>query len=282
MFAKGTKIMYGNTGVCEVMDYATPDLPGMPRGTKYYVLRPLFQSGTIYCPVEQPKVFMRPVMSREEAEELVALIPTISVEPFHTGRLQELSEHYRSIIGTHSTTDLVEIIKSVYSKKREAEAAGRRVSQMDDRYMKLAEELLHGELSVALEIPKEEVREYIRKGGKVAESAEEPHHKEKAPPSGFPDRGIFVWCRLCDGKECIQGIQITVAGIKDVIDCFLPKGHPQPVAGVHSGKQHIPFRVIGSQAQCTARSGVLLLFKELQFTFAVRQCLYRLFGSLGG
>ena len=135
MFAKGTKIMYGNTGVCEVMDYATPDLPGMPRGTKYYVLRPLFQSGTIYCPVEQPKVFMRPVMSREEAEELVALIPTISVEPFHTGRLQELSEHYRSIIGTHSTTDLVEIIKSVYSKKREAEAAGRRVSQMDDRYM---------------------------------------------------------------------------------------------------------------------------------------------------
>ena len=160
MFAKGTKIMYGNTGVCEVMDYATPDLPGMPRGTKYYVLRPLFQSGTIYCPVEQPKVFMRPVMSREEAEELVALIPTISVEPFHTGRLQELSEHYRSII------------KSVYSKKREAEAAGRRVSQMDDRYMKLAEELLHGELSVALEIPKDEVREYIRQRVKAAEAAE--------------------------------------------------------------------------------------------------------------
>ena len=155
MFAKGTKIMYGNTGVCEVMDYATPDLPGMPRGTKYYVLRPLFQSGTIYCPVEQPKVFMRPVMSREEAEEL-----------------QELSEHYRSIIGTHSTTDLVEIIKSVYSKKREAEAAGRRVSQMDDRYMKLAEELLHGELSVALEIPKDEVREYIRQRVKAAEAAE--------------------------------------------------------------------------------------------------------------
>ena len=216
MFAKGTKIMYGNTGVCEVMDYATPDLPGMPRGTKYYVLRPLFQSGTIYCPVEQPKVFMRPVMSREEAEELVALIPTISVEPFHTGRLQELSEHYRSIIGTHSTTDLVEIIKSVYSKKRvptisvepfhtgrlqelsehyrsiigthsttdlveiiksvyskkrEAEAAGRRVSQMDDRYMKLAEELLHGELSVALDIPKDEVKDYIHRRVAEAEAA---------------------------------------------------------------------------------------------------------------
>ena len=108
---------------------------------------------------------------REEAEELVALIPTISVEPFHTGRLQELSEHYRSIIGTHSTTDLVEIIKSVYSKKREAEAAGRRVSQLDDRYMKLAEELLHGELSVALDIPKDEVKDYIHRRVAEAEAA---------------------------------------------------------------------------------------------------------------
>ena len=194
MFAKGTKIMYGNTGVCEVMDYATPDLPGMPRGTKYYVLRPLFQSGTIYCPVEQPKVFMRPVMSREEAEELVALIPTISVEPFHTGRLQELSEHYRSIIGTHSTTDLVEIIKSVYSKKREAEAAGREVRLLYGYYdceniaalragrsahnplgnftrEELAEELLHGELSVALDIPKDEVKDYIHRRVAEAEAA---------------------------------------------------------------------------------------------------------------
>ena len=51
MFAKGTKIMYGNTGVCEVMDYATPDLPGMPRGTKYLVLRPMFQFFNLDCPV---------------------------------------------------------------------------------------------------------------------------------------------------------------------------------------------------------------------------------------
>lgn len=89
-----------------------------------------------------------------------------------TGRLQELSEHYRSILGTHSTVDLVEIIKSVYHKKKEAAAAGRRVSQLDDRYMKLAEELLHGELSVALEIPRDEVREYIRQRVKAAEAAE--------------------------------------------------------------------------------------------------------------
>ena len=50
MFAKGTKIMYGNTGVCEVMDYATPDLPGMPRGIKYYVLRPCSKAARSTAP----------------------------------------------------------------------------------------------------------------------------------------------------------------------------------------------------------------------------------------
>ena len=32
-----------------------------------------------------------------------------------------------------------------------------------DRYMRRAEELLHGELAVALGIPKEDVKEYITK-----------------------------------------------------------------------------------------------------------------------
>ena len=39
-------------------------------------------------------------------------------------------------------------------------------------YGGLAEELLHGELSVALGIPKDEVREYIRQRVKAAEAAE--------------------------------------------------------------------------------------------------------------
>ena len=143
MFEIGSRIMYGNTGVCEVEGYATPDLPGIPRGTPYYRLRPLFQSGPIYCPVEQPKVFMRPVMS----------LGAVLLKP-------------------DTLTDLVEIIKSVYCKKREAEASGRRVSQLEDRYMKLAEELLHGELSVALGIPKDEVKDYIARRVREARTEE--------------------------------------------------------------------------------------------------------------
>lgn len=162
MFKIGTMVVYGNTGVCEVTDHTTPNLPGIEKGKLYYALRPLYQSGTIYCPAGEPKVFMRPVITREEAEKLIDLIPEISAEPYRGGgRLQDISEHYRNIIGTHRCGDLIEVIMSVYSKKQEAEANGRRLSQLDDRYMKLAEDLLYGELAVALDIPKEEVRPYI-------------------------------------------------------------------------------------------------------------------------
>ena len=179
-------LQWGDEGKGKVVDVLTPRYEVVARfqggpnaghtlefGGEKYVLRSIpsgiFQGGKTN--IIGNGVVRDAVLFREEAEALVALIPTISVEPFHTGRLQELSEHYRSIIGTHSTTDLVEIIKSVYSKKREAEAAGRRVSQLDDRYMKLAEELLHGELSVALDIPKDEVKDYIHRRVAEAEAA---------------------------------------------------------------------------------------------------------------
>ena len=54
--------------------------------------------------------------------------------------------------------NLVQLIKTVYAKSKRS---GRRLSQVDQRYRKRAEELLHGELSVALGIPFHEVPAYI-------------------------------------------------------------------------------------------------------------------------
>ena len=71
MFQPGEKIVYGTTGVCIVQE-VTPrdDLPGTAPGTLYYALEPLSGSGVIYLPVDAP-VFMRPVITRQEAEALL-------------------------------------------------------------------------------------------------------------------------------------------------------------------------------------------------------------------
>ncbi len=72
MFEKGEYIIYGNSGVCEVQDYLKAD----KEQRIYYVLAPVGAKGsTIFSPVDNQKVFMRKVMTREEADALLKGIP---------------------------------------------------------------------------------------------------------------------------------------------------------------------------------------------------------------
>lgn len=64
---------------------------------------------------------------------------------------------------SHNCEDLVQLIKTVYTKKRVLEKNGKKVGKTDQTYMKHAKKLLHEELSIALEIPVEEVEAYITK-----------------------------------------------------------------------------------------------------------------------
>ena len=67
MYQIGDLIVYGSTGVCRVEAVETPRHRPGEEERQYYLLRPLYQDGTIRIPVDT-KVFMRPVISREEAE----------------------------------------------------------------------------------------------------------------------------------------------------------------------------------------------------------------------
>ena len=124
-------------------------------------MKPLHQDGVIYSPVESQKVEIRPVMSRREAEELIDLIPTIQVKAWKAPTLQALTQRYQQAMRSHDNRELIELTMSIYAKRRQAEAQKRRLGLVDERYMKQAERLLYGELSVALDIPYDEVEHYI-------------------------------------------------------------------------------------------------------------------------
>ena len=161
MFQPGDLVVYGSTGVCRVEEITHPNMTGADRNKAYYLLKPLYQDGVIYTPAENSKVAMRPVISSEEAEELIDLIPTIQAEACHAPTLQALAQHYRTAVQSHDCRDLIELMMSIYAKRRQAEAQKRRLGMVDERYMKQAEQLLHGELAAALGIPMEEVQPYI-------------------------------------------------------------------------------------------------------------------------
>ncbi|MBP3508876.1 CarD family transcriptional regulator [Oscillibacter sp.] len=169
MFQPGELLVYGTTGVCRVEEITTPDITRADRGRRYYLLKPLYQDGVIYAPVDSDKVPIRPVISREEAEALIDLIPSIRAEACRAPTLQVLAQHYQSAVRSHDCKELLELMMSIYAKQRQAEAQKRRLGMVDERYMKQAERLLYGELSTALNIPYEDVQPYIAR--RVEESS---------------------------------------------------------------------------------------------------------------
>ncbi len=60
-----------------------------------------------------------------------------------------------------SCESLVKLIKTIYLRKEKRIMKGCKITAVDSRYFKLAEDFLYGELSVALDISRDEVRDYI-------------------------------------------------------------------------------------------------------------------------
>lgn len=159
MFNVGDLILYGNTGVCEVTDTITQNVADTDQ--LYYVLKPLYQSCTISTPVNNAKVFMRPIISRAEADQLIDDIPSVPAEVYHNRVSSQLAGHYEESFQSHNCSDLIALTKSLYAKRQFVAEQKRKFSAIDERFMKRAEDLLFGEFAAALEIPKDQVLEYI-------------------------------------------------------------------------------------------------------------------------
>ena len=161
MFQKGDYIIYGSSGVCQVNDITVPDFLGEST-TEYYVLTPVRDTGTIYAPVNTKK-FMRSIITKEQAMELIRQIPSIQKEEVKERDHRFLAQHYKQTLDSHDVSDLVQLIKTIYLKNEDSALRGKRPTNTDMQYMKKAEDLLYSELSVALDIPFGEVEGFIAK-----------------------------------------------------------------------------------------------------------------------
>jgi CarD family transcriptional regulator len=162
MYNIGDHVIYGRTGICAVKDVTYHDLPGFSGLRLYYTLKPVYTSGIIYTPVDT-SVFMRHAVSRDEAIRLIQQIPTIenTMDDALDVSGKELPEYYKSLMESHDCKDLIRLIISVYSKKQQAEQDKKKIGQTNQNFMRNAEELLYGELSVVLGMDKERVPSFI-------------------------------------------------------------------------------------------------------------------------
>lgn len=156
MYAVGEKIIYGENGVCLVERIAPLEMSGASVDKLYYHLRPLVGSGTYFTPVDSG-AYMRPVISRQQAEELIAAIPGIEPAICNDNRFNHVDAFYKELFKLHTCEALVAIVKGLHYRMTERKTKSSRA----EATMKRAKDMLHGELSVALEIDIKEVEAYI-------------------------------------------------------------------------------------------------------------------------
>lgn len=165
MFEKGEFIVYGSTGVCEVTDITTISrdtavLNGINKNKLYYVLHPYNQNGgRIFTPVDNQKTVMRKLISPDEIEEILNNLQKI--EDLWVDDERQREAKYKEAYRSCDCTQWISIIKTCNIHKAELKERGKKLSAADRKYIKLAEESLFAEFSIPLDIPKEEVREYI-------------------------------------------------------------------------------------------------------------------------
>lgn len=164
LFTVGEKVVYGEHGVCTVDKVAPLGNAGASKDTLYYHLTPLIGSGTFFSPVESG-AFMRPVMSRSEAESLIDAIPGIEPAICHDNRFNHVDAFYKELFREHSCEALVSIVKGLTIRIAQRKTKSSRAEATRKR----ARDMLYGELSVALGIELSEVKEYIRRSGTVVE-----------------------------------------------------------------------------------------------------------------
>ena len=154
MYSVGDKIIYAESGVCTVEQIAPLEHAG---DRLYYHLRPYIGRGTYFSPVDSD-AYMRPVISRDEAEALISSIPVIEPAICEDNRFNHVDAFYREIFRQHTPEAMVSIIKGLHIRINSRKTKSTRA----EATMKRAEEVLHGELSVALDIAYPEVEKYIK------------------------------------------------------------------------------------------------------------------------
>ena len=161
MYEKGQYIVYGIRGVCQVADIITIDHPIGPKGRLYYELHPYNQKdGKIVTPVDSEKTITRLLLTRPEAEALIQEIPQIKEMTVANDKQRE--ERYKEALKTCDCRVWVSMIKALYLRKQDRIEHKKKVTDLDERYFRMAEDYLNSELSLALDISKEKINRGVK------------------------------------------------------------------------------------------------------------------------
>ena len=166
MFEKGEYVVHPGQGVCKVEEVTDgPDA--------VYKLMPVGNSHALQISFPRSSESrLRPVLSRQEALDVIAGYPELEVDDFsdHSGAVEE--EHFKSQMKEGACGDTVRIVKTVRRRIQHARAIGRKPPVVYERVLREASNRSLSELAVALDSTPEDVKSLFEQ--QAADSEDSP------------------------------------------------------------------------------------------------------------
>lgn len=147
MFKIGDVIVYSAHGLCKVDDICEKTVSNVTRS--YYVLHPLGQSGlTISTPVDNDKVVMKKIMTRDEAEEILESFRSPGIDWIDDVRKR--AQEYQKIIKTGDRKKIAKVANTLVRKSLEFEENKRKMPEQEKKMLNMIEKIFFHEMAVAL------------------------------------------------------------------------------------------------------------------------------------
>ncbi|MGN0627769.1 MAG: CarD family transcriptional regulator [Oscillospiraceae bacterium] len=160
MFSIGEFLVYGSSGVCRVEDICERDCGNGKR--EYYVLQPVYDNrSTLYIPTDSEKLatHAKALLTEQEIYEIIDNMPEESFDWIANDR--ERTDAFRNILEEGSRKDIARLMRTIYLRKTELAARGKKLRSADETMMQRAEKLLFGEFAWVLGISPAEVTGFI-------------------------------------------------------------------------------------------------------------------------
>lgn len=159
-FKKNEFVVYGKNGVCEIEDIRIMNFAGQRE--EYYILRPKSsRASTVYVPVNKDELVarMRFIITSKQANEILTSVSGEMVEWIDDKGLR--LEQFNSIVSSGDIREIILLIICMRKKRAEKESQNKHLSSTDENILRLAEELVEEELSLALDCSAESALEYL-------------------------------------------------------------------------------------------------------------------------
>ncbi len=164
MFQVGDYVYYASGGVCRIADICYAPLAGMPKEKQYYVLHSLHDANSVmYVPVNSEAVFLRALLTRQEAMDLLDQIREIAEIDEPNAKLLKIK--YSEAMSRHDPVEWVRVMKTVHGRIHHParQTKAQKISDTERSFAEDAKRYLYTELSLTLSVPVSEMEEYIKR-----------------------------------------------------------------------------------------------------------------------